>query len=120
MAKLNHIGFFVGDLEESLSFYKDIFEFKEVDRFTVGDSNIVTIDMDGALLELIYNSGSPLTPPAGSWSHLAIHYPKFDEAVAKLDKMKIEKRLVTMENGNRLCFFSDPDGHTVEIMENGL
>jgi lactoylglutathione lyase len=120
MAKLNHIGIYVSDLERSLKFYMDIFCFKQVDRFTSGEAKIVTIDMGGGLLELIHRPGSLGTPPVGSWSHLAIHESKFDEAVAKLDKMKIEKRLVTMENGNRLCFFNDPDGHTVEIMENGL
>ena len=120
MAKLNHIGFYVGNLEASIKFYKDIFGFKEVDRFIVGDSNIATLDLDGALLELINNPKSPVTPPAGHWSHLAVHASNFDEAVAKVDAKKVEKRMVTMDNGNRLCFFNDPDGHTIEIMEHGL
>ena len=120
MAKLNHIGFFVGNLEASIKFYKDIFGFKEVDHFMSGDAKITTLDMDGGLLELIYRKGALAAPPEGSWSHLAIHASNFDEAVAKVDAKKIEKRMVTMDNGNRLCFFNDPDGHTIEIMEHGL
>jgi catechol 2,3-dioxygenase-like lactoylglutathione lyase family enzyme len=119
MAKLNHIGFFVSNLEKSLKFYNDIFGFKEVDRFMVGDSNIATMDMNGALLELIQSSSVP-TPPAGNWSHLAIVYPEFDEAVAKVTAMNIEKRMMTMESGDRLCFFNDPDGHTIEVASLGL
>jgi lactoylglutathione lyase len=120
MAKLDHIGVYVKDLEKSLAFYSELFGFELVDRFGSGEAKIATIDIDGGLLELIQRAGSPGTPPVGNWSHLAIHEPKFDKTVAKLDAKKIEKRLVTMANGNRLCFFSDPDGHTIEIMENGF
>lgn len=120
MANLNHIGFFVGSLEDSIKFYKDIFGFEEVDHFMSGDANITTLDMGGGLLELICRPGAQATPPVGSWSHLAIHVPNFDEAVAKVDEKKVEKRMMTMENGNRLCFFNDLDGHTIEIMEHGL
>ena len=120
MAKLDHIGIYVSDLDKSLKFYEDIFRFRLVDQFGSGEAKIATLDLGGGLLELVQRPGSPGTPPEGNWSHLAIHEPKFDETVAKLDARKIEKRLVTMANGNRLCFFNDPDGHTVEIMESGF
>ncbi len=120
MAKLNHVGFFVSDLDKSVKFYKDIFGFKEVDHFMSGKAKITTLDMGGVLLELICPPGAVLTPPAGSWSHLAIHEPKFDEVVARVDKKKLEKRMMTMDIGGRLCFFNDPDGHTIEISEKGL
>ena len=56
-------------------------------------------------MELVQQPGSPSTPPVGNRSHLAIHEPKFDEVLTKLDTKKIDKRLVTIANGNRLCFF---------------
>jgi len=34
--------------------------------------------------------------------------------------MGLELRKVTMANGNKLCFFKDPDGHMVELMEKGF
>jgi lactoylglutathione lyase len=120
MAKLDHIGLYITDLEKSLKFYAEIFGFKTVDRFMSGEAKIATLDIGGGLLELIQRPGSPGTPPTGNWSHLALHEPKFDETVAKVDAKGIEKRLITQSNGNRLCFFSDPDGHTIEIMENGF
>jgi len=120
MAKLDHIGIYVSDLDKSLKFYHELFGFKLVDQFGSGEAKIATLDLGGGLLELVQRPGSPGTPPEGNWSHLAIHEPKFDETVAKLDAKKIEKRLVTMANGNRLCFFNDLDGHTIEIMESGF
>jgi lactoylglutathione lyase len=120
MAKLDHVGIYVKNLDKSIEFYKEIFVFSTVNQFTSGEAKIATLNLGGGLLELVQRPGSPGTPPVGNWSHLAIHEPKFDETVAKLDARKIEKRLVTMANGNRLCFFNDPDGHTIEIMENGF
>lgn len=120
MAKLDHIGIYVTELERSIKFYNDIFSFKTVDQFTSGEAKIATLDMGGGLLELVQRPGSPGSPPEGNWSHLAIHMPEFDEAVVKLNAKKIEKRLTTMANGNRLCFFKDPDGHMIEIMDSGF
>jgi lactoylglutathione lyase len=120
MAKLGHVGIYVSNLEKSLKFYEEIFEFKPANQFTSGEAKIATLNMGGGLLELVQRPGSPGTPPKGNWSHLAILEPKFDDTIAKLDTRRIEKRLVTIANGNRLCFFNDPDGHTIEIMETGF
>ena len=120
MAKLDHVGVYVKDLDKSIKFYHEIFGFKIANQFGSGEAKIATLDLGGGLLELVQRPGSPGTPPTGNWSHLAIHQPKFDETLDILDAKKIEKRLVTQANGNRLCFFNDPDGHTIEIMEKGF
>jgi lactoylglutathione lyase len=120
MAKLDHVGVYVTDLEKSVKFYQELFGFKIASQFSSGEAKIATLNLGGGLLELVQRPGSPGTPPVGNWSHLAIHEPKFDETLAKLDAKKIAKRLVTQANGNRLCFFNDPDGHTIEIMESGF
>ena len=117
MAKLNHIGIYVSDLEKSLKFYNESFGFKEVHSFTSGEAKISMIDIGGGLLELVQRPGSPASPPDGDWSHIAIHDPNFDKTVANLEDLGITKRLVTIGDRNRLCFFSDPDGHVIEIME---
>ena len=120
MAKLDHIGVYVSDLKNSVKFYGEMFGFKIIDRLSSGEAKIATLDIGGGILELVQRPGSPGTPPVGNWSHLAIHDNKFDETVAKVDAKGLEKRLITHANGNRLCFFNDPDGHTIEIMENGF
>jgi lactoylglutathione lyase len=119
MAKLDHVGAYITNLDKSIRFYEEIFGFKLVDRFMSGESKIATLDMGGGL-ELVQHLGSPGTPPIGNWNHLVIHEPKFDETIEKIDKKGIKKRLIPQENGNRLCFFNDTDGHTIEIMENGF
>lgn len=56
----------------------------------------------------------------GDWGHITFHVPDFDEKLKKLDSLGLEKRMVTMDDDSRLCFFSDPDGHTLELMEKDL
>jgi lactoylglutathione lyase len=120
MTKLDHVGVYVRDLERSLAFYEKLFGFKVVKRFTSGEAEIGLLDVGDGLLELVQRPGSPGTPPVGNWSHLALHEPDFDDKVKTLEGMGVGKRLVTMANGNRLCFFQDPDGHTLELMESGF
>jgi lactoylglutathione lyase len=117
MTRLDHVGVYVKDLERSLAFYDELFGFKVVDRFTSGEAMIGLLDVGDGLLELVQRPGSPGTPPMGNWSHLALHEPEFDEKVKILEGMGVGLRLVTMANGNRLCFFQDTDGHKLELME---
>ena len=120
MTNLDHIGIYVKDVTKSAQFYGDLFGFKAVNSFESGEAKIVILDIGGGLLELIQRPGSPSSPPSGNWSHLALQVPEFDTVVSKLDDMGVELRRVTMANGNRLCFFNDSDGHTVELMETGF
>jgi lactoylglutathione lyase len=120
MTNLDHVGIYVKDVNRSVQFYEDLFGFKTVNNFGSGEAKITILDIGGGLLELIQRPGSPSPPPTGNWSHLALHVPEFDVVVSKLEDKKVELRRVTMANGNRLCFFNDPDGHTVELMEKGF
>lgn len=113
MAKLEHIGINIKNIEKSLTFYNELFGFKEVNRFSSGEAKISMIDIGRGTLELVQRLGSPVV------AHVAIHDPKFDETLAKLEDKGITKRLITMGNGRRICFFSDPDGYIIEIMEKG-
>jgi catechol 2,3-dioxygenase-like lactoylglutathione lyase family enzyme len=120
MANLNHVGIYVSDIKRSINFYQELFGFPIVNEFTSGEAQITMLDLGGGMLELVQRPGSPGSPPEGNWSHLAIHEPEFDSVLKKLEEKSIETRLVTMGNGNRLCFFSDPDGHVIEIMDTGF
>jgi len=66
MTKLDHVGVYVKDLERSLKFYKNLFNFKVVSQFTSGEAKIATVDIGGALLELVQRPGSPGKPPEGN------------------------------------------------------
>jgi len=117
MTKLDHLGFMVSDLERSVAFYQRLFGFDEVKRFKFGESNIALLDIGDGLLELIQSHESA-APSAGS--HIALLEPDFDQRVKILEEMGVEKRLVPGLDGDRLCFFQDPDGRMVELTELGL
>jgi catechol 2,3-dioxygenase-like lactoylglutathione lyase family enzyme len=120
MTHLDHIGIYVKDLEKSLTFYKDTFNWKEKTRFTSGEAKIAVLDMGKGLIELVQRPGSPAAPPAGNWTHLAIYVPDFPATVKKLEAKGLTLRKVTMGDEAHIAFFQDPDGHTIEIMEKGL
>lgn len=120
MASLDHIGIYVKDLEQALKFYSDVFGFSEHHRFSSGESKIAVLNVGRGLLELIQRPGAPAEAPKGRWSHVAFHIDVYDDLVSKLEEMGLELRKVTLEDGSRLAFFKDPDGHDIEIMEKGL
>jgi lactoylglutathione lyase len=120
MASLNHIGLFVKDLAASVEFYKDFFSFPVVMEFQSSGAEIAVIDIGGSKIELIQRPDPKRTDPVGVWGHVALHVPDFDQKLEKIDSLGLEKRLVTTGDGSRLCFFSDPDGHTLELTEKGL
>jgi glyoxylase I family protein len=120
MAKLNHVGIYVSDTQRSIAFYQQLFGFEIIREFTSGEAKITMLDLEGGMLELVQRPGSPSKPPEGNWSHLAIHEPNFDLVLEKLKARSIPTRLIQIDNGNRLCFFSDPDGHVIEIMDMGF
>ena len=120
MASLDHIGIYVKDLERSLKFYSDVFGFPEHHRFVAGVSKIAVLDIGKGLLELIQRPDAPAEAPKGRWSHVAFHVDDYEGLVSKLEGMGIELRKVTLEDGSRIAFFKDPDGHDIEIMERGL
>ena len=113
MVKLDHIGINVKDIEKSLTFYEELFGFKEVNNFTSGEEKISMIDVGEGILEFVQKPGLPLI------AHIAFHDPKFDETLTKLEDKGITIRLETMGDGSRICFFSDPEGYVIEIMEKG-
>ncbi|MFP3950723.1 MAG: VOC family protein [Candidatus Bathyarchaeia archaeon] len=120
MAKLDHIGLYVKDLSRSREFYEQLFGFEERHSFRSGEAEIVALDVGSALLELIQRPGSPGVPPEGNWSHLALRVDEYETVREKLYSMGLDTRDVELDDGSRISFFKDPDGHTVEVMEKGL
>ena len=120
MTHLDHIGIYVGDLERSLNFYSEVFGFPEHQRFSKGESKMAVLDIGKGLLEIIQRPDAPAEAPKGRWSHIAFHIDDYDGLVSKLEGMGLQLRRVTLDDGSRIAFFKDPDGHDIEIMEKGL
>ena len=115
-ASLDHIGIYVEDLERSLRFYGEVFGFPEHSRLELGTTRIAFLDLGGSLLEIVQRAEPP-EAPRGSWSHLAYTVDDFDGMVGRLRGMGLELREMTLDDGARIVFFKDPDGHDVEIDE---
>lgn len=119
MARLDHVGIYVRDLEKSLNFYREIFGFPEHHRLDTAESRIAFLHVGGGLLELIQRPGAPGIAPGGRWSHVSFQIDNYDGLVSRLERMGLDLRKVTLDDGSRVAFFKDPDGHDVEIMEKG-
>jgi lactoylglutathione lyase len=120
MSYLDHIGVYIKDLEKSISFYKEVFNWEETTRFNMGETRIAVLDMGKGLLEIIQRPGSSDILPDSNSGHLAIHVDDFPDKVKKLEGMGLEVRKVTMADGSHIAFFKDPDNHVIEITEKGL
>jgi len=114
-ASLDHVGIYVEDLERSLNFYSELFGFPEHSKVDLGTTKIAFLDMGGSLLEIIQRA-EPLEAPSGSWSHVAYTTDDFG-MVGRLRAKGLELREMTLDEGSRIVFFKDPDGHDVEIDE---
>ena len=115
-ASLDHAGIYVKDLERSLKFYGEVFSFPEHSKLSLGTTKIAFLDMGGSLLEVVQRAEAP-EAPSGNWSHLAFTTDDFDGMVNRLKTMELELREMTLDDGSRIVFFKDPDGHDVEIDE---
>ena len=118
-ASLDHAGIYVEDLERSIDFYSEIFGFPEQRRLNLGTTKIAFLDLGSALLEIIQRAEPP-EAPSGSWSHLAYTVDDYDAMLWRLKGKGLELREMTLEDGTRIVFFKDPDGHDVEIDENAF
>ena len=55
--------------------------------------------------------------PARRWNHTAYGVDDYDAIESRLEGIGVELRKIKLDNGRRISFFKDPDGHDVEIME---
>jgi catechol 2,3-dioxygenase-like lactoylglutathione lyase family enzyme len=120
MTSVNHIGLFVRDLAASVEFYREFFGFPVVKEFGSSGAKIALLDIGGGKVELIQRPEPKNVSPSCEWGHIAFHVPDFEEKLKQIASLGLEKRIVTTADGGRLCFFADPDGHTLELMEKGL
>ncbi|HUS78761.1 MAG TPA: VOC family protein [Patescibacteria group bacterium] len=114
--KLDHIGIYVKDLENTVKFYDEVFGFKERSRLNLGTTKIAFLDLGSGLLEVVQRAEAPVAPP-GSWSHLAFTVEDFDSLVERVKRMGLSLREMSLEDESRIVFFKDPEGHDLEVDE---
>ena len=111
---INHIVLTVSDLESSISFYKDLFDFEVVDKLSnSGQAFLKMGDIIIALSEVEGYSGDGTTENCVSFY---VDEEDFEDALDELEDADIE--IVygpeNIRNGQSVVFL-DPDGNRIEL-----
>jgi len=126
--KLVHTAYRVGDIERSVAFYETI-GFREYIRLPLRDASMQDIGVnvfmalpdDGPRLELTHVFGVDRYDIGTGYNHIGVTVDDLDATLERLAAHGIEPEgppFEPVENGARICFFPDPDGYRVELLEN--
>lgn len=126
MTKMSHIAFNCVDKRKQETFYTEMFGFRRVCVFnTEQEGEFVLLRLGDMRIELFQapESASGLRGEkqrVGFW-HLAFEVENLEEMIAKLNAGGIETGEIedcsSLAEGLRVCFFKDPEGNELEIME---
>jgi glyoxylase I family protein len=113
----HHVALLTRNFAEMEKFYTETLGFPVVRRWD--DIGFVFIDVGSTTIELINKPDAPAPDSKpGPFDHLALHVEDIDEAfqelVAKGVRIRSEPRNFKEV---RYCFFFDPDGNAIELME---
>jgi len=132
----HHYGVTVTDLETAVAFYRDTLGLDVLDRFSVSGEAFATgvgvpgatgsfahLDAGGARVELIEyepvgddRRGGDVNDPGAT--HLGLSTDDLDAFYAGLPgDVETISEPQTTASGTRICFFRDPDGNLVEVLE---
>ena len=126
METVQHIALNCRDLRVQEQFYTKHFGFRRSRVFNAGTPNeFIMLRLGSTCLELFSAQSDSASQTGGEQSvgfkHLAFEVPDLDAAVAALgaDGIQTEKIIdcSSVVEGLRVCFFNDPDGNRVELMQ---
>lgn len=125
MIKINtidHINMFTQNLEASLEFYKNFFNFEVKERGTNNQRPYAITGISQKMMIALYEVEQ--LPSQGRINHIGIHIQDFDETLAQLKNRGIKTLYGNeAENGavkydcSRSVYIADPDGNEIELSE---
>ena len=112
---LNHFLFSVSDLENSIDFYKNVFDAK----LLVKGRSTAYFDLNGMWLALNEEKNIPRNEISQSYTHIAfsIEEAEYDNLYEKLKgfNVNILSSRSRDERDKKSIYFTDPDGHKFEF-----
>jgi len=113
----HHVAIFTRNFALMEQFYTQILGFPVTKRWD--DVTIIFIDIGSTTIELIGRDTAPApSSPAGAFNHLALQVDDVDAAHQELMAKNITIRDAPYNFKDiRVCFFFDPDGNLLELVE---
>lgn len=118
---INHIAFYVVDLQKSTDFYKDALQLEMIpEPFKDGKHSWFSIG-DQAQLHLIQGAAKKVSHDKNT--HLCFSLASVDDFIKRLDMLKIDyenwngdpnEKTVRVDGINQV-YFQDPDGYWIEV-----
>ena len=115
----HHVAIFTPNFAEMERFYTETLGLTVTRRWD--DKGIIFIDVGSTTIELIDRPVEPKPEEvrlAGYFDHLALHVDDIDEVYAELEGKGVRmKSAPTDFQTVRIAFFYDPDGNSLELVE---
>lgn len=112
---INHLLFSVSDLDESIEFYRNVFQAK----LLVKGRSTAYFDLNGLWLALNVEHDIPRNEIKESYTHIAftVAGEEFDDIITKLKQLNVNILPGRERDARdkRSIYFTDPDGHKFEF-----
>lgn len=111
---INHVAITVSNLEKSIQFYRDMFDFEVVEKYNT--SGQAFLRMGEILLSLNEEEGYTCPDESKNCISFYVDEEDFDDAIDEINELEIE--IVSGPENKRYgrsLVFLDPDGNRIEL-----